>query len=70
MACVRGGEAIHHRWNGRSGEGLIYDYLFRMSIDKEPVKGRGAALQVPNRFLKRHYAEEHWEAIDEPMELG
>ena len=38
-----------------------------MSIDDKPTKGRGAAVQVPNRFLKQHYALEHWEAIDEPM---
>lgn len=39
-----------------------------MGVDGKPVKGRGAAEQVPNRFLKRHYAIEHWEGIDEPME--
>lgn len=39
-----------------------------MVHDEKPVKGRGAALQVANRFLKQHYTMEHWEAIDEPME--
>ena len=36
-----------------------------MPIDGKPVKGRGAADQVPNRFLKRHYGVAHWEGIDE-----
>lgn len=39
-----------------------------MSIDGKPVKGRGAAEQVPNRFRKYTYGIEHWEAIDEPMD--
>ncbi|MBK8497997.1 MAG: PA0069 family radical SAM protein [Flavobacteriales bacterium] len=43
-------------------------YLLPMVHDEKPVKGRGAASQVRNRFLKQHYALEHWEAIDEPME--
>lgn len=37
----------------------------RMPIDGKPVKGRGAAVQVPNRFLKNSYGIVHWEAIDE-----
>ncbi|MBK6775738.1 MAG: PA0069 family radical SAM protein [Flavobacteriales bacterium] len=36
-----------------------------MPIDGKPVKGRGAAVQVPNRFLKNSYGIVHWEAIDE-----
>lgn len=36
-----------------------------MGMDEKPVKGRGAAVQVPNRFLKQHRAIEHWEGIDE-----
>lgn len=37
----------------------------RMPIDGKPIKGRGAATQVANRFLKQSYGIEHWEGIDE-----
>lgn len=36
-----------------------------MPIDGKPVKGRGAAEQPPNGFLKNHYGVVHWEGIDE-----
>lgn len=36
-----------------------------MPIDGKPIKGRGAATQVANRFLKQSYGIEHWEGIDE-----
>ena len=36
-----------------------------MPIDGKPVKGRGAAEQPANRFLKTHYGVAHWEGIDE-----
>lgn len=39
-----------------------------MPIDGKPIKGRGAALQVANRFLKQHYGVVHWEGIDEVEE--
>ncbi|MCB9168972.1 MAG: PA0069 family radical SAM protein [Flavobacteriales bacterium] len=37
-----------------------------MAIDGKPVKGRGAAGQVANRFQERQYGVLHWEGIDEP----
>ena len=37
----------------------------RMPIDGKPIKGRGAATQVANRFLKHSYGVVHWEGIDE-----
>lgn len=37
-----------------------------MEIDGKPIKGRGAQIQVPNRFLKRSMGIVHWEGIDEP----
>ena len=40
-----------------------------MAIDGKGIKGRGAAEQVPNRFLRRHYSDEHPEALD-PIEEG
>lgn len=39
-----------------------------MPIDGKPIKGRGAATQVANRFLKLHYGVVHWEGIDEVEE--
>lgn len=36
-----------------------------MPIDGKPIKGRGAATQVANRFLKHSYGVLHWEGIDE-----
>lgn len=36
-----------------------------MPIDGKPIKGRGAATQVANRFLKQSYGVVHWEGIDE-----
>lgn len=39
-------------------------YLLRMPIDDKPVKGRGAAGQVPNRFLQRSYGLVHVEGVD------
>ena len=36
-----------------------------MPFDGKPVKGRGAAEQPANRFLKTHYGVAHWEGIDE-----
>ena len=35
-----------------------------MPIDGKPIKGRGAATQVANRFLKHSYGIVHWERID------
>lgn len=40
----------------------------RMPIDGKPIKGRGAAVQVANRFLKHSYGVVHWEGIDEVEE--
>ena len=37
-----------------------------MEIDGKPIKGRGAQIQVPNRFLQRSVGIVHWEGIDEP----
>ncbi|HEY0978791.1 MAG TPA: PA0069 family radical SAM protein [Flavobacteriales bacterium] len=37
--------------------------------DDKPVKGRGAAEQVKNRFLQHSYGVVHWEGIDEVEEL-
>ena len=39
-----------------------------MPIDGKPIKGRGAATQVANRFLKHSYGIVHWEGIDEVEE--
>ena len=39
-----------------------------MPIDGKPIKGRGAAVQVANRFLKHSYGVVHWEGIDEVEE--
>ena len=39
-----------------------------MPIDGKPIKGRGAATQVANRFLKLSYGVVHWEGIDEVEE--
>lgn len=39
-----------------------------MPIDGKPIKGRGAATQVANRFLKHSYGVLHWEGIDEVEE--
>jgi len=39
-----------------------------MPIDGKPIKGRGAATQVANRFLKHSYGILHWEGIDEVEE--
>ncbi|MBK9176661.1 MAG: PA0069 family radical SAM protein [Flavobacteriales bacterium] len=39
-----------------------------MQGDGKAVKGRGAAMQVPNRFLSRSQGIVHWEGIDEPLE--
>jgi DNA repair photolyase len=39
-----------------------------MPIDGKAIKGRGAAEQVPNRFLKQHYAMVHPEGVDEVEE--
>jgi DNA repair photolyase len=39
-----------------------------MASDGKPVKGRGAAEQVPNRFLQQHYGVVHWEGVDEVEE--
>ncbi|MEO8069483.1 MAG: PA0069 family radical SAM protein [Flavobacteriales bacterium] len=39
-----------------------------MPIDGKPIKGRGAATQVANRFLKHSYGVVHWEGIDEVEE--
>ncbi|MEO8589667.1 MAG: PA0069 family radical SAM protein [Flavobacteriales bacterium] len=39
-----------------------------MPIDGKPIKGRGAATQVANRFLKQSYGVVHWEGIDEVEE--
>ncbi len=38
-----------------------------MDKDDNYIKGRGAQLNSDNRFLKHSYAQEHVEAIDEPM---
>lgn len=46
-----------------------HPYLLHMPIDDKPVKGRGAAEQVPNRFLQHRYGVVHWEGIDEVEEL-
>ncbi len=35
-----------------------------MGIDNKPVKGRGAATQVPNRFLQHAYGVLHEEGVD------
>lgn len=39
-----------------------------MPIDGKPIKGRGSAMQVANRFLKQSYGVVHWEGIDEVEE--
>ncbi|MBK7752132.1 MAG: PA0069 family radical SAM protein [Flavobacteriales bacterium] len=39
-----------------------------MPTDGKPIKGRGAATQVANRFLKHSYGIVHWEGIDEVEE--
>lgn len=36
-----------------------------MPIDDNAIKGRGAQVQVPVRFLKHSYGIVHWEGIDE-----
>lgn len=41
-------------------------YLEQMPIDGKTIKGRGAQLQVPNRFLKMSLGVVHPEGIDEP----
>ncbi len=43
-------------------------YIVHMPIDGKPIKGRGAAVQVANRFLKHSYGIVHWEGIDEVEE--
>lgn len=35
-----------------------------MAIDDKPVKGRGASVQVPNRFLQHSYGVVHEEGVD------
>jgi len=40
-------------------------YIEHMPIDGDPIKGRGANTQVPNRFLQHSYGIVHWEGIDE-----
>lgn len=40
-----------------------------MPIDGEAIKGRGAAGQVANRFLKQSYGVVHWEGVDEVEEV-
>ncbi len=37
-----------------------------MEIDGKTIKGRGAQIHVPNRFLQRSVGIVHWEGIDEP----
>ncbi len=37
-----------------------------MEIDGKSIKGRGAQIQVPNRFSERSVGIVHWEGIDEP----
>jgi DNA repair photolyase len=39
-------------------------YFTTMSIDGKAIKGRGAAEQVANRFLKQSYGVVHWEGVD------
>ncbi len=36
------------------------------NTEENYIKGRGAQLNVQNRFLKSEYVQEHWEGIDEP----
>lgn len=43
-------------------------YIVRMAFDGKSVKGRGAAGQPANRFLRSNYAVVHPEGIDEPLE--
>lgn len=42
------------------------DYI-KESKEQEYLKGRGAQLNTANKFLKQIYAQEHIEAIDEPL---
>lgn len=39
-----------------------------MRADGKPVKGRGAAVQPANRFLRRSQGIVEWEGVDEPMD--
>lgn len=39
-----------------------------MAIDKKPVKGRGATVQIANRFLQRSYGVLHTEGVDQVEE--
>jgi len=43
-------------------------YIVRMAVDGKPVKGRGAAGQPANRFLRQSYGIVEWEGIDVPLE--
>jgi len=42
-----------------------HPYLVHMAMDAKPVKGRGAAEQVPNRFLRHSYGVMEPEGVDE-----
>jgi DNA repair photolyase len=39
-----------------------------MPIDGKAIKGRGAAEQIANRFLKQSYGVVHWEGVDDVEE--
>lgn len=56
---------MHERFEWR-----IRCYLLRMTIDDKPVKGRGASVQVANRFLQRSYGVVHEEGVDGVEEEG
>ena len=51
--------------NASWASNVVQGYIEHMPIGGKAIKGRGAALQVPNRFLKSSYGIVHWEGIDE-----
>ncbi len=48
---------------------FLHKDFFMTEVDNTEenyIKGRGAQLNIANRFLKQEYVQEHWEGIDEP----
>ena len=68
VKSIIGTEALLGWMRGSCRPSQDEGYIIGMPIDGKPIKGRGAATHVANRFLRHSYGVVHWEGIDEVEE--